>query len=247
MIGKRVLAALTLVLPVASAADNEEGIGAHMDANSVTAETPTKCIRDGDSWTYSVTGFFAGGFRVCPLSGKLRYAASSSARVVPESPEVLALSYDLDLAGGGRPFPDRGVIYLHQHRDGTLVEHGTEADGWIERGPVQYLPGTLSTGFRSERDFTYVNGAAERGVINVAAFREIETPAGEYRGFKVEDRHRRTEPDGAYSKVNDTGWFVPELGFFARGTVTIRSYDAQGRFQHFQLHGFQLERTTVTE
>jgi len=224
------------------------GEDTHTDMKQSQSETSSETIKEihnGDLWRYSVNGFFAGGFRVLPLSGGLTYAVTSGARTAPDDKVVFALSHNLNLTGGDQPFGERGVIYFRQGKDRGLEEYGTENDGWIKKGPVQYLPGHLSPDFHEQRQFEYQNGASEVGQINVTAEREIETAGGRYNAFKVEDIHRRTEPNGAFTRVNDTGWFVPALGFFARGAVTIRAYDAGGRFRNFQLHGFTLEGTTV--
>ncbi|SCY30556.1 hypothetical protein [Thiohalorhabdus denitrificans] len=240
MKGEPARLAFMLGCPKRAAADNEEGIVTNMDRAPEAAAIRTRPIRHGDVWEYSVTGFFAGGFRVLPVSGRLTYAALAGAGEV----EGLALAYALHLAGGGRSFADRGATYFHQEADRSLVEQGTEADGPLRHGPARYLPGTLYPGYRTQRRLEYESGAAEEGTISVLAARALETGVGELPAFKVEDIRERTEPDGARVKCHDTGWFVPALGFFARGTATIRTYDPRGRFQAFQLLGFELERTS---
>ena len=109
--------------------------------------------------------------------------------------------------------PD-GILYKSGELDETEKPH-------FAQQPQPFLPGKWQDGLEFKTQTEYGDGVRETTEWKIVGSEIVDTPAGRFATWKVEERTERTAtnpllPEGLQTS---TKWFAPQLGSFVKGTT----------------------------
>lgn len=186
--------------------------------------TKTRMLQAGDRWDYKMTASLTAAKSV--INGEIKgSSAMTLEKTVGNSRTPLTRSHRIHLSTSRKQDFTEKLFLSQPKSDGLLYKVGETSDSDKTRmtsQPPVFLPGKWQSGLQFNTETTYDDGATERGDWKILGTEIVDTPAGRFATWKVNEQVDMT--GNASNPLGDTTqhgiyWYAPQLGSFVKAEV----------------------------